>query len=457
VLSSIYPAADPGSAATALMVGALSSVPDQLHSSENMKLAVTGFVSEAAGSVASANALLIRELLRRGHEIHFFSKPSFVDPRPAVGRAPGFRFFDVTNVGADRLRQRLSRVPVASFLAGQFDASSYNRLLVQQITANHAREKYDVCFWMGDYARGRTPGLPTVCFVQGAPGSDARSILRQSSEVKRLAGAATALKWQILAKVRLSPWGLPPFGNADHLIVGSSQSKRSLHSLFGIADHRVSKLPYPIDLELFNLQEAEPPASKSESQSSAADRQDAQQELRICWLGRIVPRKRLDLFLDGAALAIRKGIELRLTIVGGIGFIQGYEKMIEAFPFRDRLTWRKSVPRKEVPQLLHAHDLLVQPSDDEDFGSSVAEAQACGLPVIVGETNGNADYLCSRDIHLKDDRAETLCEAYQEMSGRKARGQWGDPRTSRECAERNFSLENVATSLIEILKAAASR
>ena len=445
-----------GQLGEALSLGS-ASVPDQLHRSENMKLAVTGFVSEQAGSVASANALLVRELLRRGHEIHFFSKPSFVDPRPAVGRSPGFRFFDVTNVGPDRLRQRVSRIPLAGFLAGQLDASSYNRLLVQQISANHAREKYDVCFWMGDYARGRTPGLPTVCFVQGAPGTDARSVLRQSSEVKRLAGAATALKWQILAKVRLSRWGLPPFENADHLIVGSSQSKRALHSLFGIADHGISKLPYPIDLELFNLQESEPPASDAESQSTAAERQGAQPELRICWLGRIVPRKRLDLFLDGAALAIRKGIELRLTIVGGVGFVQGYEKMIEAFPFPDRLTWRRSVPRKEVPHLLHAHDLLVQPSDEEDFGSSVAEAQACGLPVIVGQTNGNADYLCSRDIHLKDDRAETLCDAYQEMSGRKARGQWGDPRTSRECAERHFSLENVATSLIDILKAASSR
>ena len=304
----------------------------------------------------------------------------------------------------------------------------------------------------------RSNSGPSYClFCQGAPGTDARSILRQSSEVRRLGGAAIALKWQILARVRLSRWGLPPFENADHLIVGSSQSKRTLHSLFGIADNRISKLPYPIDLELFDLQVSESVMPDSQAQSSAADRQGVQQELRICWLGRIVPRKRLDLFLDGAALAIRKGIELRLTIVGGVGFIQGYEKMIEAFPFRDRLTWKKSVLRKEVPQLLHAHDLLVQPSDEEDFGSSVAEAQACGLPVIVGQTNGNADYLCSRDIHLKDDRAETLCDAYQEMSRRKACGRWGNPRKSRECAERYFSLENVATSLIDILKAASSR
>jgi glycosyltransferase involved in cell wall biosynthesis len=421
-----------------------------------MKLAVSGFVSEQAGSVASANALLIRELLRRGHEIHFFSKASFVDPRPAVGQSPGFRFFDTTNTKPDRLRQRVSRVPVAGFLAGQLDASTYNRLLVREITRRHAVEKYDVCFWMGDYARGRTPGLPTVCFVQGAPGTDARSIFRQSSEVKRLAGSTAALRWQILARIRLSSWGLPPFKNVDHFIVGSSQSKRTLHSVYGIANERISSLPYPIDLKLFNLQTSEPDAQAARAQSGVGDRDKMQNELRICWLGRIVPRKRLDLFLEGAALAIRKGIELRLTIVGGVGFVRGYDRMIEAFPFPDRLTWKKSVSRQEVPALLHAHDVLVQPSDEEDFGSSVAEAQACGLPVVVGRTNGNADYLCSRDIHLKDDRAETLFDAYREMSSRKASGQWGDPAISRQCAEKYFSLGSVASSLIDILKAAKS-
>jgi len=421
-----------------------------------MKLAVTGFVSEQAGSVASANALLLRELVLRGCEIHFFSKSSFVDPRPAVGTLSGFRFIDVTNFAPDQFRRRVEKIPFLGFLAGLFDAWTYNQMLLHELARNHAVEKYDLCFWMGDYARGRTPGLPTVCFVQGAPGTDARSVLRQSAEVKRLAGPATALKWQIMARIRLSRLGLPPFKNADRFIVGSSQSKRTLHSLYGIADERISSLPYPIDLELFYLETPERSAETAEAQSGAAKGDEARPGLRICWLGRIVPRKRLDLFLEGAALAIREGIELRLTIVGGVGFIQGYEKMIEAFPFRDRLTWKKSVPRQEVPSLLRAHDVLVQPSDEEDFGSSVAEAQACGLPVIVGRTNGNADYLCLRDIHLKDDRPGTLAAAYREMSSRKARGHWGDSAISRQCAEKYFSLESVTASLIDILKAAAS-
>ena len=422
-----------------------------------MKLAVTGFVSEQAGSVASANALLLRELLLRGHEIHFYSKPSFVDPRPAVGERTGFRFVDVTNVGPDQMRRRVQQVPLVGFLAGRFDASTYNQMLFREISRNHAIEKYDLCFWMGDYARGRTAGLPSVSFVQGAPGTDARSVLRQSSEVKMLAGRPTALKWEVLARIRLSKLGLPPFKNIDHFIVGSSQSKRTLLSIYGIPDSRISTLPYPIDLRLFKVKERDCVADSAQEQSGESNDDPGYPCLSICWLGRIVPRKRLDLFLNASALAIREGIDIRLTIVGGVGFVPGYEKMIEAFPFRDRLTWKRAISRQEVPSLLNAHDVLVQPSDEEDFGSSVAEAQACGLPVIVGCTNGNADYLCSRDIHLTDDRPETLATALREMNSRKAQGRWGDAATSRRCAEHYFSLDSVATALSEILERAAAK
>ena len=417
-----------------------------------LKLAVTGFVSEQAGSVASANALLVRELLLRGHEIHFFSKASFVDPRPAVGNLPGFRFFNVTNAASDQLRRRVKNIPIAALLAETLDTFTYNKLLSSELTRVNAIEKYDLCCWMGDYARGRTPGLPAVSFVQGLPGTDARSLFRQSSEVKRLAGLATALKWQALARIRLSRVGLPPFEDTDYFIVGSSQSKRTLHSLYRIPEQRISSLPYPIDLKLFDLMSPESSADTVDARSGGSHGDPARPILRICWLGRIVPRKRLDLFLEGSELAIREGIDLRLTVVGGVGFIPGYDKMIEAFPFRDRLTWKKAISRQEVPSLLRAHDVLVQPSDEENFGSSVAEAQACGLPVIVGVTNGNADYLCSRDIHLSDDRPETLATALREMAQRKVECRWGDPGISRHCAEQYFSLDKVTTCLLEVLE-----
>jgi glycosyltransferase involved in cell wall biosynthesis len=406
-----------------------------MNPSTPMKIACTGFVSATAGSVAAANALLLGKLLDRGFEIDFFSKPSFVDPRPIVGAKPGFRFVAVNNTILNFTREKVERIPLVSLAAGVADAFSYSRLVVRRIAEENRHRNYDLCLWLGDYARGSVD-LPTVSYAQGPPGTDARSILARYAEIRSLAGAKQALKWRVFARLRLSPLGRPPLSHTDQFIIGSRQSANTLVKLYSVDPNRISVLPYPIDLELFR------PLSRPFATGS----------LRVLWLGRIVPRKRLDIFLNGASLAISKGVDLKLTLIGPSGFIPGYELMIRSFPYRDRLTYHQRVERIQVPGLLSQHDVLAQPSDEENFGSSVAEAQACGLPVIVGQTNGNADYLSVRDIHLADDRPETFAEALAEMAQRKLSGQLSEQKVSRQAAEQNFHIERVTRGLIQILE-----
>ena len=406
-----------------------------------MKLACTGFVSATEGSVTAANALLLRKLLDCGFEVDFFSKTSFVDPRPVVGLKPGFRFIAANNTILNFTREKLERVPLVSVAAGVADAFSYNRLVVQRIGEEHRRRKYDLCLWLGDYARGSVDGLPTVSYAQGPPGTDARSVLARCPEIRRLAGAKQALKWRALARLRLSPLGRPPLYHTDHFIIGSRQSATTLTKLYSVDPRRISVLPYPIDLDLFR-----PLSPPSQSDS-----------LRVLWLGRIVPRKRLDIFLDGASIAIKRGVDLKLTLIGASGFIPGYELMIRAFPYPDRLNYRPQIERIEVPVLLSQNDVLAQPSGEENFGSSVAEAQACGLPVIVGHTNGNADYLSPRDIHLADDRPETFANALTEMARRKIAGKLNQGAVSRSVAKQHFDIQRVTDGLVQILEMVLKR
>jgi glycosyltransferase involved in cell wall biosynthesis len=431
-----------------------------------MKLAITGFVSGEAGSGASAHVLILRELLKNNHEIHFFSKPTFVDPRPLFEDYENFHFINVTNTGPDRFRQHIQNIPLIGLFGHKFDAGTYNRLLVKTIAKDHIKEKYDVCLWMGDFTRGKIAGLPTICCHAPVPGTDARSILKRYEEIKKMAGPIEALKWKMLAHLRLK-LGLPQFNYADHLIMTGQWAKNTMNSLFGVNKDKMSILPLPIDLNLFNLprvqiydheivwiQRKDEPlkvtgyikSKKKDDISKETIIKGKNEPLRICWVGRIVPRKRLDLFLDGAALAINKGANLQLTILGDIKLISGYEKLITNFPFQNRLTWIKSVgERKHMPKFYHTQDVLVQPSEEEDFGSSPAEAQACGLPVIVGNTSGNADCVCSNDIVLSDYHPETLCNAYIEMSNRKSKD---SAVISRKCAERYYSVETITSSLI---------
>lgn len=395
-----------------------------------MNIACTGFVSEQAGSVASANALLLRALLDRGHSVTFFSKPSFVDPRPAVGDRERFRFFPVVNSLQDAFRKSMERVPGIGFLAGQWDANSYNQLLVRAIRGRHRVAGFDVILWLGDFARGTVSGVPTVSFVQGAPGSDARSLIKYRDEVRALNGAIFAWRLALLARLRLSPAGLPPFRHSDGMIVGSPFSESILHTRYGIASSRTCSVPYPIDLDLFSPCKSTPHAG-----------------LRVLWLGRMVPRKRLPLFLDGIRIARQSGYDIQATVVGRSAGLGEYEKLLQDPVAESWLCAMPVVERQNVPDLMAKHDVLAQPSEEENFGSSVAEAQACGMPVIVGQSNGNAHYVCERDIVLADDRPESFARALIEMSGRKGSNTWGSPDHSRHFAVRTFGLNTVTDQL----------
>jgi glycosyltransferase involved in cell wall biosynthesis len=412
-----------------------------------LRIAATGFVEAGAGSVASANAILLRELLRLGHEVVFFSKPSFVDPRPLF--APGdplcarFSFMEASNRVSDHMRRHVEKVPLVGAVARQIDTKRYHQKLLRTIRAAHRTANFDVLIWLGDYARGRIESLPSVSFAQGPPGTDARSIFRRWKEIRALTPPLRAWRWRILAALRLSRWGLPPFAASDRILVGSRQSARTLEHLYHLPPTRIDCMPYPIDLDLFHLQS--PEASTSPRGT-----------LRVLWLGRIIPRKRLDLFLDGAALAIRRGLDLHLTVVGESPMFPGYLRLLDEFPFPESLEYLPSIERARVPALLARHHVLVQPSEEEDFGSSVAEAQACGLPVVVGKTNGNADYLSERDVWLEDDRPDTLAESLLRFAKQPAVVRAEGMRKSRQFATEHFSPAATALQMQSTLQKAAA-
>ncbi len=357
---------------------------------KELRIAATGFVEAGAGSIAGAAAVLLRGLVESGAKVDFFSKSTFVDPRPAVGSKDGFRFFDIDNGWANGAGSRLPTGPLR-FLGNRADAATYNAAIVRRMREAHACQPYDLALWLGDYARGRLPGVPVVSFVQGPPGTDARSVVRHAAMIRELAGPLAAVKWTLLARLRLSRWGLPPFQCTDLFIVGSSQSRSTLSSHFGIPAASIVTMPYPV-------------------QGGAIPRRlkSPDEPWDCLWLGRIVPRKRLDLFLGAIAAAIRGGVNLRANIVGRFAMVSELDRLLSRFPYPDRLHWRESVPHNEVGHLFETNDLLVQPSEEEDFGSSVAEAQLAGLPVIVGPTNGNRDYLRRGDLCMEDSTVEAL-------------------------------------------------
>jgi UDP-glucose:(heptosyl)LPS alpha-1,3-glucosyltransferase len=62
-------------------------------------------------------------------------------------------------------------------------------------------------------------------------------------------------------------------------------------------------------------------------------------------------------------------------------------------------------PEPNMPAAYHAADVLVYPSDYDAFGLVVAEAMAAGLPVVVGQQTGVAEWIVPRQNGLLCDPA----------------------------------------------------
>ena len=111
----------------------------------------------------------------------------------------------------------------------------------------------------------------------------------------------------------------------------------------------------------------------------------------VTFLGRLHPIKRLDLLADAFAIVLHTRPNARLVIAGPDE--GGYRQHVEAMfaPVSAATRWLGAVDSDDIAALLASTDVLVQCSDSESFGMSVAEALSAGVPVVVTKRSGWAE------------------------------------------------------------------
>jgi glycosyltransferase involved in cell wall biosynthesis len=111
----------------------------------------------------------------------------------------------------------------------------------------------------------------------------------------------------------------------------------------------------------------------------------------VTFLGRLHPIKRLDLLAEAFAIVHHARPHARLVIAGPDE--SGYRQLVEAMfaPVAAQTRWLGPVDDDAIAALLASSDTLVQCSDSESFGMSVAEALSASVPVVVTRRSGWAE------------------------------------------------------------------
>jgi len=115
-------------------------------------------------------------------------------------------------------------------------------------------------------------------------------------------------------------------------------------------------------------------------------------QVRFVFLGRLVPYKSPDLAVRAFARA-RKQRDMRLEIIGDGPLRRSLEELAAELGVADAVDFRGWLSKPEVSDRLRKSDVFLYPSLREPGGTVVLEAMATGLPSIVADWGGPAEYI----------------------------------------------------------------
>jgi UDP-glucose:(heptosyl)LPS alpha-1,3-glucosyltransferase len=96
-------------------------------------------------------------------------------------------------------------------------------------------------------------------------------------------------------------------------------------------------------------------------------------------------------FLEILADLKRRRLPFKALIVGKETRLDAYRRRAAELEVADRVIF--GAPRRDVEVYYHALDVYCHPAFYEEFGQSVQEALACGVPVVCGDKVGAAELL----------------------------------------------------------------
>jgi D-inositol-3-phosphate glycosyltransferase len=325
-------------------------------------LAVVGGVD--AGGQNVHVAALSTALARRGHDVTVYTRRDHASLPERVELAPGV---EVVNVDAGPA----VHVPKDALL-------QYMPAFADGIVEDWERTTPDVVhshFWMSgvaalDAARRSTGAVqPPVTHTFHALGVVKRR--HQGAEDT----SPAEREW-------LEPW---VGRTADTVVATCSDEAFELKAL-GVPSARISVVPCGVDVHHFSPDGPAEPRGRTH---------------RIVTVGRLVPRKGIDLAISALAMLRSSGHDdVELVVVGGpadAGLLRTDPEgarlidLAESLGVSDRVHFRGQVSRNDMPALFRSADAVVCTPWYEPFGIVPLEAMASGVPVVASAVGGLID------------------------------------------------------------------
>ncbi|MBI2062819.1 MAG: glycosyltransferase family 4 protein [Candidatus Yanofskybacteria bacterium] len=182
-------------------------------------------------------------------------------------------------------------------------------------------------------------------------------------------------------------------------------------------------------------------------------------EKLILFYGALDKRKGLNVLIDAIKLLVTN-YQLpvtKLIIVGTGSEEESLKLQVKSLKLQDKIIFLDWMPNDQLPALLNVSDIFVYPSVpsggwEEQFGYAMAEASACGIPVVATKT-GSIDEVVQdgkSGLLVEPNNPEQLAVAiYKILKDDDFAKQMGE--SGREYILNNFSHKVIASKIEEFL------
>jgi glycosyltransferase involved in cell wall biosynthesis len=203
---------------------------------------------------------------------------------------------------------------------------------------------------------------------------------------------------------------------ARRVLASSENTKRDIVELLGVPEERVKVVYLGVEDRL-RLAHGLP-------------------EHFFLYLGTLEPRKNLVRLLDAYAQARHAGVDWPLVLAGGKGWL--YEEIftrVRALHLESCVRFPGYVLYEDLPLWYNAAGVFVYPSLYEGFGLPVAEAMACGCPVLTARNSSLPEVAGDAAILVDGESMEALSQGLIRLTAdralRQSLGQQGRQQAAR--------------------------
>ncbi|WP_309131482.1 glycosyltransferase [Brevibacterium sp.] len=191
-------------------------------------------------------------------------------------------------------------------------------------------------------------------------------------------------------------------GHDAAAIIATCQDEVSELAALGIDTTKISVVPCGVDTDEFRPAEYRP-AGAGNSTDALTTTLEAPQPCtkKIVSLGRLVPRKGVDLVIRGLAELSSRGVDdVELEVIGGSGSggsidtdpeVRRLRALAAELGVDEQVTFRGQLGRDEIPDAIRSATFVACTPWYEPFGIVPLEAMACGVPVVATSVGGLQD------------------------------------------------------------------